>query len=145
MQWLMTSHVRRHHRRYGGSGHVWGGRFKAFPAQGDWHLLSVLRYIERNPLRAGLVDRAQDWTWSSLHRRLAPSPPAYLDPGPVPRPQDWLEWVHQPQSQEELDAIRLSIARGRPWGQEPWVRQIASQLDLESSLRSRGRPKNEKK
>jgi len=68
MQWLLTSHVRRHHRRHRGSGHVWQGRFKAFPAQSDWHLLSVLRYIERNPLRAKLVERAEQWPWSSARK-----------------------------------------------------------------------------
>ena len=56
MQWLMTSHVRRYHRHYHGSGHVWQGRFKAFPIQDDEHYLTVLRYVERNPLRAGLVE-----------------------------------------------------------------------------------------
>lgn len=55
MQWLLTAHVRRHHRRYGTTGHIWQGRFKAFPTQDDGHLLAVLRYVERNPLRAGLV------------------------------------------------------------------------------------------
>ncbi|TWU04757.1 transposase [Stieleria varia] len=61
MQWLMTSHVRRYHRHYQGSGHVWQGRFKAFPVQSDEHYLTVLRYLERNPLRANMVQR----TWSS--------------------------------------------------------------------------------
>jgi putative transposase len=49
MQWLLTAHVRRYRRHYGGSGHVWQGRFRAFPIQEDAHLLAVLRYIERNP------------------------------------------------------------------------------------------------
>jgi len=48
MQWLSTIHVRRYHRHYGGSGHVWQGRYKAFPIQEDEHLLSVMRYIERS-------------------------------------------------------------------------------------------------
>jgi len=48
MQWLMTSHVRRYHRHYQSSGHIWQGRFKAFPVQEDAHYLTVLRYIERN-------------------------------------------------------------------------------------------------
>jgi len=43
MQWLLTSHVRRYHRHYGGSGHVWQGRFKAFPVQDDEHYFTVLR------------------------------------------------------------------------------------------------------
>ncbi len=63
----MTTRVRRYLRHYRSSGHVWQGRFKAFPTQEDEHLLTVLRYIERNPLRAGLVDRAEAWRWSSLH------------------------------------------------------------------------------
>jgi putative transposase len=51
MQWLLTSHVRRYHRHYYSSGHVWQGRFNAFPIQQDEHLLTVLRYVERNPVR----------------------------------------------------------------------------------------------
>ena len=66
MQWLLTSHVRRYHRHYHGSGHVWQGRFKAFPIEQDEHLHTVLRYVERNPLRAKLVRRAEAWAWSSL-------------------------------------------------------------------------------
>jgi len=66
MHWLLTAHVRRYQRHYHSTGHVWQGRFKAFPIQEDEHLLVVLRYIERNPLRAGLVERAEEWSWSSL-------------------------------------------------------------------------------
>jgi putative transposase len=58
MQWLMTSHVRRYHRQYETSGHVWQGRFKSFLIQEDTHLLTVLRYVEANPVRAGLVNSA---------------------------------------------------------------------------------------
>ena len=65
MQWLLTAHVRRYHRHYETSGHVWQGRFKAFPIQQDDHLLTVLRYVERNPLQAGLVERAEARRWSS--------------------------------------------------------------------------------
>jgi REP-associated tyrosine transposase len=70
MQWLMTSHVRRYHRHYGSSGHVWQGRFKSFPVQDDDHLLTVVRYVEGNPVRAGMVKSARDWPWSS-HRENA--------------------------------------------------------------------------
>ena len=83
MQWLLTSHVRRYRRHYGGSGHVWQGRFKAFPIQQDEHLLTVLRYVERNPLRANLVKRAEAWRWSSLPSRLAPQPSELLTPAPI--------------------------------------------------------------
>src|SRR5262245_39966713 len=59
MQWLLTAHARRYHRHYGTSGHVWQGRFKAFAIQDDDHLATVLRYVERNALRAELVARAE--------------------------------------------------------------------------------------
>ncbi len=74
MHWILTTHVRRYLCHYGSSGHVWQGRFKASPIQDDDHLRVVLRYIERNPLRAGLVERAESWPWSSLSR--ADHPPA---------------------------------------------------------------------
>ncbi|MBY0526977.1 MAG: hypothetical protein K2R98_26525 [Gemmataceae bacterium] len=61
MHWLLNTHVRRYHQHYHGSGHVWQGRFKAFPMAEDEHLLAVLRYIERNPLRAKLTRRAERW------------------------------------------------------------------------------------
>ena len=62
MQWLTTCHVHRYHKHYHLTGHVWQGRFKALPIQRDPHLLAVLRYVERNPVRAGLVHRAEGWS-----------------------------------------------------------------------------------
>src|SRR4029078_6222868 len=89
MQWLLTAQVRRYHRHYGGSGHVWQGRFKAFPIQEDAHLLAVLRYVERNPVRGELASRAEDWRWSSAPHwsgRECPLEPAV---GPVGRGPGW--------------------------------------------------------
>src|SRR5256885_943331 len=93
MGWLLTAHVRRYHQHYHSSGHVWQGRFRSFAIQEDDHLLTVLRYIERNPVRAGLVSRAQDWPWSSA--ALAQGGGPTLDVGPVPRPAHWLEYVNE--------------------------------------------------
>jgi putative transposase len=144
MQWLLTAHVRRYRRHYGGSGHVWQGRFKAFPIQCDWHLLSVLRYVERNPLRANLVQLSQQWQWSSLSHRQGKNPPSFMHPGPVALPKNWLELVNEPQTQEELESLRQSVNREKPWGGETWVEAIAEQLGLESTLRPRGRPKKKR-
>ena len=141
MQWLLTSHVRRHHRRHGTQGHLWQGRFKAFPVQGDAHLLTVLRYVERNPLRAGLVDRAADWPWSSASAHRRDWPHAALDAAPLPRPKGWRAWVDAPQTPAELAALRQSVQRGRPWGNAEWVETTAARLGLNASLRPRGRPR----
>jgi hypothetical protein len=80
----MTSHVRRDHRHYRGSGHFWQGRFKAFPVQSsDEHDLTVLRYVERNPLWAGLVTRSEDWEWSSLKPTVRSGLKGLLSAGPI--------------------------------------------------------------
>ncbi len=140
MQWLTTAHVRRHHRKYGSSGHVWQGRFKAFPIEQDDHLLTVLRYVERNALRAGLTKRAADWPWSSLRWRATRMPPGLVDSSPIDLPPDWLEFVNAPQATAELDRLRRSVRRGAPFGDGNWVRRVAYDLGLEATLRPRGRP-----
>src|SRR5208337_393206 len=76
MHWLLTAHVRRYQRHYHTTGDVRQGRFKAFPIQDDDHLLVVLRYVERNPLHAGLVGRAEAWegrgSWPNQHGTFPP-------------------------------------------------------------------------
>jgi putative transposase len=141
MQWLLTAHVRRYHRHYHSSGHVWQGRFKAFPIQEDDHLRLVLRYVERNPLRAELVARAEDWLWSSLRRLAASDVPEWLDPGPAPRGVGWIEAVNQPMTEAEVERVRHSVQRGTPFGSEAWASSTAAALGLEASLQPRGRPK----
>ena len=139
MMWLLTAHVRRYHQHYHSSGHVYQGRFRSFPIQEDDHLLTVLRYIERNPVRAGLVERAQDWRWSSAAPNRGGAPA--LDAGPVARPTGWLGHVNAPQTEAELEAVRECIRRRRPYGDAAWADRSAGLLGLESSLRPRGRPR----
>lgn len=141
MQWLQTTHVRRYHEHYLGSGHVWQGRFKAFPIQEDEHLLTVLRYVERNPLRAGLVPEVDGWPWSSLAIGNLPERPAWYSAGPVPRGRDWLKHVSQPQTDVELVALRRCVNRGSPYGGERWQQKTITALGLQSTLRPRGRPR----
>jgi putative transposase len=141
MQWLMTCHVRRYHKHYGGSGHVWQGRFKAFPIQQDEHLLTVLHYVERNPLRAKLTRRAEAWPWSSLKLRAADAGESLLAAGPVPLARGWIEHVNRPQTERELAAVRQSIVRGTPFGSEHWQKIAARRLALAHTLHPRGRPR----
>ena len=139
MQWLLTTHARRYHRHYGTSGHVWQGRFKAFPVQDDDHLVTVLRYVERNALRAELVSRAQDWKWSSLPSWERGDPLLWKGEVPI-RDGRWLERVNEPLSAGDLQRLRHSVSRGRPYGGEAWTRETAIRLGLESCLRPQGRP-----
>lgn len=70
-----------------------------------------MRYIEANPLRAGLVARAQDWKWSSLSHRIAGDPFGVLDPWPLPQPPDWLDIVNEPIQEDALVRLRTSAMR----------------------------------
>ena len=145
MGWLTLTHTQRWHAHYqtAGTGHVYQGRFKSFPVQADDHFLAVCRYVERNALRAGLCSLAQEWAWSSLYHRLRQDEMAtkVLSEWPVARPRLWLSHLQQPQSEAELAALRRSVARGSPFGASDWIQRIAKQLDLEMTLRPRGRPR----
>jgi putative transposase len=104
-------------------------------------LLTVLRYVERNCLRAKLVRKAQDWRWSSLCLRHPQAGQTFLAPSPVRLPTNWISLVNQPQTEAELAALRTSVHRGRPFGGPRWTQRAARELGLESTLRSRGRPR----
>lgn len=145
MRWITVTHTQRWHahRHTAGTGPVYQGRFKSFPVQTDEHFLTVARYVERNALRAKLVDRAEAWQWSSLWRREQREPTlmSWLSDWPVAQPRDWVARVNRPETGSELDALRLSVQRGRPFGEEGWVRRMARRFGMESTLRPRGRPK----
>ncbi len=151
MQRLTMTHVRRWQEHYHqvGHGHLYQGRFKSFPVQEDTHFLTVARYIERNALRARLVERAEEWRWSSLGRRVDAAadngrPELPLAAWPVERPRDWLDWVNAPQTEAELAALRASVEKGRPFGAATWEQRMVKRLGLESSQRRTGRPKKQR-
>jgi putative transposase len=145
MQRLSITHVRRwqEHRHVVGEGHVYQGRYKSFPIERDEHFLTVCRYVERNPVRANLVRRGEDWRWSSLWRREAGDARAraLLADWPVERPRGWARRVNQAETTGELDVLRQCVARGRPFGRSEWIDQTVRRLGLENTLRSRGRPR----
>jgi putative transposase len=141
MQWLLTTHTHRHHLRYRTSGRVWQGRFKAFPIEQDDHLLTVMRYVERNALRAGLVKCAEQWPWGSLAWRMNKCCGPPLAEPPIPLPSDWGSRVNGPQSPAELQALRTAVNRQQPYGDEAWIAETAELLGLQSSRRGPGRPR----
>jgi len=149
MRWLTVTHTQRWraHSHTEGQGHLYQGRYKSFPVQTDRHFLLVCRYVERNALRAGLAERAQDWRWSSLWRRVHGSDPQrqILSPWPVDRPANWLELVNRPMRPAEQQAIRQSVQRGRPYGEAAWQVKTAEDLGLQHTFRGRGRPNKEAK
>jgi putative transposase len=141
MNWLTLTHTQRwhQHRHTVGEGHVYQGRFKSFPVETSEYLLTVCRYVERNPVRAGLVERAEQWRWSSAGTRGLAS----LHEWPMERPADWSNWVNESETSEQVSAVRKSVTKGQPFGSEPWVERMVTQWNLGATLRARGRPKKE--
>ena len=145
LRWITVTHTQRWHAHHhtAGTGPVYQGRFKSFSVQTDEHFLTVARYVERNALRAKLVDRAEAWQWSSLWRRAQGNAKlaSWLSDWPVERPCDWVPRVNRPQSLSELESLRLAVQRGRPFREEAWVRRMVRRFGMESTVRPRGRPK----
>ncbi|HEX4143951.1 MAG TPA: transposase, partial [Pirellulales bacterium] len=152
VQSLLVSHTQRYHRHHRSGGHVWQGRFKSPVIQDDEHLLTVLRYIEANPLRAQLVERADEYPWSSYQVHgggqidaLVDRVAAYeeLAASVKNRQRRWAALVHRPLPQSTLDRVRRSGATGLPYGSDLWVRRLAKRLGLDLAIRPRGRPRKE--
>ena len=101
-----------------------------------------MRYVESNPLRAGLVKHSADWPWSSLAIRCGADKPLELGNGPLALPQRWKQQVDKV-SDVPTDEIETCLQRGRPFGEDDWTLKTAKDLALESSLRPRGRPRKE--
>jgi putative transposase len=141
MHWLLTTHGQHFHVEHGTSGRVWQGRYKAFPIQHDAHLLTVMRYVERNALRAGLAERAEDWPWGSLAWRLGRAcGPTLVDP-PVALPSDWTKHVNAPHTPKDLEALRACVNRQRPYGDAAWTDDATRTLGAVPARLSRGRPR----
>lgn len=145
LRWVTATHTLRHHAHYqtSGEGHLYQSRFKSFPIEDDEHFLVVCRYVERNPLRANLVSRAEDWRHGSLWewRKKPKRHFPLLSAWPISRSVNWVEVVNQPVSDKELAEVRTCVQRDRPFGSEDWVLKTADSSGLGYTLRPRGRPK----
>jgi putative transposase len=131
LQWLTATHARRWRMNHQsvGLGYVYQDRFKSFPVEEDEHFLTVCRYVERNPLTAKLVRRAEQWRWSSLRRRVRRDRQAMqlLAHWPI-RPsslEEWLALVNGPQNEKELARLQQCSEKGIPFGSDRWRERLA--------------------
>jgi putative transposase len=145
MHWLGTTHAKHWHETHGtnGTGHVYQSRYRAIPVQTETHLISLLRYVERNPLRASLVDRAEQWRWSSLWRRCQLREDTLLSEWPVAAPANWIEIVNSPQTVAEIEAIQKAVRSNRPLGNADWEPATVSRLQM--AARPPGRPRKSRR
>ena len=116
------------------------------------HLLCVLRYIEANPVRAKLVPAADEYRWSSyaahglgkVDELLDPLPDYEATAGyPAVRRRRWAAYVHQTPPDAEIRSTGRSNESGLPFGQSKWVNRLAKKLNLDLTIRPRGRPRKQ--
>ena len=143
MSWITNTHTRRWHveKKSIGGGHLYQGRYKSFICAEDKYFLTLVRYVERNPKRANLVKKAEQWKWSSVWRREkgTSEQKKLLSPWPVPPPDDYLSWLNKPQTVAEEEVIQRSIIKNCPLGSDVWVGKIVKKYGLEQTQRSVGR------
>jgi putative transposase len=142
MKWLTGTHAMKWRATRGsqGRGAVYQGRFKAIAVQHDAHFLTLCRYVERNPVRARLVARAEEWRWgSAAPATIRPRWPV-ISAWPVPKPDDWLDRLNVPEPARSLRGIRDAIRAGRHFGSASWRYRTAQALRWRSGLTQRGRP-----
>jgi putative transposase len=124
MHWVTTTHVQRYHAHYGltGTGHLYQDRFQNPICRDNRGVLAVMRYVEANPLTAHLVQRAEDWEWSSLRLRLDGDAGNLLVPGPVPLPENWTALVNETRPKHIAAAHRACQPRDRKKRKKPQQR-----------------------
>jgi putative transposase len=145
MKWLSNTHTKRWHaiKKTTGQGHLYQGRYKSFICQDDNYFLTLVRYVERNPKKANLVKEAEDWKWGSVWRREKGTErqKKLLSEWPVPVPRNYLQYLNEPQSENEEKAVQNSILRDCPFGDDNWKDEIIKKFKLESTINPRGRPR----
>ena len=118
-----------HVSSYGQGGHLWQGRFYS-TALDESHLWAAARYVERNPVRAGLVKRAEDYAWSSAaaHCGRRSDPVLGSDWPPAGVVADWSAWLAIEQEPQEIKTIRERTMTGRPCGHTPFLERLETIL-----------------
>lgn len=132
----LTRAIGEAHRRYtrrvnfreGWRGHLWQGRFASFPMD-EAYLLAAARYVELNPVRAGLVPKPESWPWSSARAHLAGTGDDLVRTPPLLEMVDgWREFLKDGLASDDADAIRRAERTGRPLGGDPFIAKLEKRL-----------------
>jgi len=120
------------------SGAIYQGRFRCVPVQDGRHLKTVLLYVDRNPLRARLVGRAEDWLWSSILGHAGEENDPLLDPLPGELFTDWRARVNEVGPMDDL--TRTALRTNAPVGDAEWIARLSGEWNV--MKKKRGRPGN---
>jgi putative transposase len=152
MKRLAGRHTRRINRLERKTGTSWEGRFKCSPIESDRYLLACTRYVDLNPVRAGMVAKPEHYPWSSYRARVGLSPCDWLDADPCylalastdeRRGQRYREFVEQGIHESELQFIRGAVQRNQLTGSEAFILEIEQRIGERILYRPRGRPRQD--
>jgi len=152
MKRLAGRHTRRINRLERRTGTSWEGRFKCSPIESDRYLLACSRYVELNPVRAGMVSRPEDYRWSSYRAKIGAEQCEWLDDDPCllrlgssrERCREaYRQYVNDGVTEHELKFIRGAVQRNQLTGSESFMVEIERRTGLRILNRSRGRPQDE--
>ena len=117
-------HALRVNERFGWSGHLWQERFHSSVLD-EPHMFAALRYVELNPVRANLCNRAQDWPWSSARGHLGISEDVILDDSAwLAGIDSWSGFLAEPGEPSLMKNLRVQTMTGRPSGDRTFIRQL---------------------
>ena len=110
--------------RFGWQGHLWQERFHSF-VMDEAHLFAAVRYVELNPVRAGLCAEPYHWPWSSVHAHLFGRPDPVVDPAPMlMRVPDWTAYLSGGGNGPSNADLRRHSRTGRPAGSESFITKL---------------------
>lgn len=131
-------------RKYSKSGHLWQNRFYSVVHEKD-HIISAMRYIERNPVRVGIAKKAEDYRWSSAASHINGTDPENVLEMDLWKQmsaiKDWKPVLRQFAEDEEFDGLRKHTRTGRPYGSEGFLTKLERRLDRRVRALPVGRPK----
>lgn len=127
---LHMRYAQRINRARDWKGHLWQGRFFS-SALDEHHFRAAIRYVERNPVRAGMVGRAEDYPWSSAaaHCDLRADPLLAVESPWIPSLEcigNWSSWLAEGDDQPSTDLLRRNVNKGLPCGSEDFIRSLES-------------------
>jgi putative transposase len=125
--------------KYSQVGHLFGGRYKSAVLD-EAYLFNAVRYVERNPVRAGIVARAEDYRWSSAAAHCGLREDLLLsdDLPLLSQITDWSVWLGYELTQDEISFIRSRTHTGRPCGDDRFLRELGKQLGRDLLPKKRG-------
>jgi len=136
------------------TGSLWEGRYKSSPVETDTYLLACNRYVELNPVKAGMVEHAKDYEWSSYRQKVGLEPETWIDLDPSylglanneeERKEGYMDYINQLSVESETQLIQQALQRGQLTGTSRFVEQVENRLGRRIEHRGPGRPRREAK